>query len=465
MKKLLLLTIMGIAIVGVTVFSIGGSFAASTSAQTAGILSFETDPGRFDVTYANPDGGKFYGTYIKWSTSGVNYCTLTTSLGSAWATLPFNFHRGYGDYSVPLSSQQFEGEGGGLNTNFHYYVTPRSGWAPLGYAMTPSEGPLPNQVLTLTCDGISKSVAIGQPISPLPPTNFVVSALPYQSPPDSTDDVRLHFSWDWNGDASVYYNVGFPIEYVPYSGSGSCDAQTWPTLNHPQQQQGGFTTSNSYTGAWNIAHFFPGTPYCARIQATGYMSNSLIENYHDSTWVYSSLGPVSTVKTGSPPPAPVLSAKPISDSQINVQWAPVATADTYKLSVVSPLSPGLIFDKVSSPYNSTGLSSGTTYTYKAKSINAYGESDWSALVSATTYTGTCPTCNNPTGIDIGLRIFSGGGVVKLAAEPFGTITSPLRIARDGVVYGLMLVSTSDVTNASGVRVNTKNGVMAVKKLP
>lgn len=84
----------------------------------------------------------------------------------------------------------------------------------------------------------------------------------------------------------------------------------------------------------------------------------------------------------------------------------------------------------------------------------------------------CGSENDPTGcttscstaIDIGLRIYDGTQVVKAAAEPLGTLTSPLRIAKGGNIYGIILVSTSDST-ASKIHIQTASGVKAIKKLP
>ena len=66
-------------------------------------------------------------------------------------------------------------------------------------------------------------------------------------------------------------------------------------------------------------------------------------------------------------------------------------------------------------------------------------------------------------IDIGLRIFDGTSVVKIAAEPLGVLTSPLRIAKNGTIYGIALVAPESL-RASKLRVNTNSGVRALRKL-
>ncbi len=72
-----------------------------------------------------------------------------------------------------------------------------------------------------------------------------------------------------------------------------------------------------------------------------------------------------------------------------------------------------------------------------------------------------------TGIDIGLRMFDGSRTNKIACERpglGGSLTSPLRIARNGTNYGILLVDTN-ATDASRIQVRTASGVKAWKKLP
>lgn len=52
-----------------------------------------------------------------------------------------------------------------------------------------------------------------------------------------------------------------------------------------------------------------------------------------------------------------------------------------------------------------------------------------------------------TPIDIGLRMNVGTpsapNIIKVLVEPEGQVTSPLRIAKDGKIYGVILVSPTD----------------------
>jgi hypothetical protein len=68
----------------------------------------------------------------------------------------------------------------------------------------------------------------------------------------------------------------------------------------------------------------------------------------------------------------------------------------------------------------------------------------------------------PPYIDIGLRVYDGRAIIKIACEPEGTLTSPLRIAKNGVTYGIVLVDPSD-PEASNIIVQTRSGPKALRK--
>ncbi|GEM_PF-6743713 len=65
--------------------------------------------------------------------------------------------------------------------------------------------------------------------------------------------------------------------------------------------------------------------------------------------------------------------------------------------------------------------------------------------------------------DVGLRLYDGFGVVQVGAEPEGALTSPLRIAKNSKVHGVVLVPPSD-PSASRFRVKTASGVMAARRV-
>ncbi len=68
------------------------------------------------------------------------------------------------------------------------------------------------------------------------------------------------------------------------------------------------------------------------------------------------------------------------------------------------------------------------------------------------------------GQDIGLRIHDGTGIVKIACVTGGTLTSPLRITKNGITYGIVLTETN-LPDASKMRIQTATGIKALKKLP
>lgn len=73
------------------------------------------------------------------------------------------------------------------------------------------------------------------------------------------------------------------------------------------------------------------------------------------------------------------------------------------------------------------------------------------------------TTVSSTYIDIGLRYYDGTQIVKVACEPQGTLTSPLRIYKNHITYGIVLVDPDD-PYASGIIIQTSSGKKAIRKL-
>lgn len=69
----------------------------------------------------------------------------------------------------------------------------------------------------------------------------------------------------------------------------------------------------------------------------------------------------------------------------------------------------------------------------------------------------------PPCTDIGLRVFDGTDVVRIACEPEGTLTSPLRIKKNGIIYGIFLVNSSSA-KASKVKIKVPSGIKALRRL-
>lgn len=66
-------------------------------------------------------------------------------------------------------------------------------------------------------------------------------------------------------------------------------------------------------------------------------------------------------------------------------------------------------------------------------------------------------------VDIGLRAYDGTNIIKIACEPEGVLTSPLRIHKKGITYAIVLVEPND-TRASKFRIKTNSGIKALAKL-
>jgi hypothetical protein len=69
----------------------------------------------------------------------------------------------------------------------------------------------------------------------------------------------------------------------------------------------------------------------------------------------------------------------------------------------------------------------------------------------------------PPTLDIGLRLFDGTNVVKIACTNASTAT-PFRISKNGTTYGIVLTATN-AANASKFRIQTSSGVKSWATLP
>lgn len=93
----------------------------------------------------------------------------------------------------------------------------------------------------------------------------------------------------------------------------------------------------------------------------------------------------------------------------------------------------------------------------------YGNSKNPTRIENFTYEYYTPPPPPPQYTDCGLRVFAGNSVIKIACEPKGTVTSPLRIRTNDTTYGIVLVEPND-PNASQLRIKTSSGIKALRKL-
>lgn len=115
--------------------------------------------------------------------------------------------------------------------------------------------------------------------------------------------------------------------------------------------------------------------------------------------------------------------------------------------------------------NTTGLSTiiGSS-TYADSSDFVLNTTGLSVIIGGAAFADSADfILNTLNSIDIGLRAYDGTSTVKIGAEP-GALTSPFRIRKNGINYGLILVETND-PSASKFRLQTAAGIKALLKLP
>lgn len=162
---------------------------------------------------------------------------------------------------------------------------------------------------------------------------------------------------------------GFKIERC--TGAGCTDFAQIATT-------GPGVTSYSNTG------LSPSTSYSYRVRAYNGGGNSDYSNTSSAT----------TDDPPPPPPAPAapsgLSADPVGQTQINLAWTDNAdNEDGFKIERCTGAG-CTDFGQIATvganttSYNNTGLSSGTTYSYRVRANNAGGDSDYSNTATATT---------------------------------------------------------------------------------
>ena len=203
------------------------------------------------------------------------------------------------------------------------------------------KSPVPN------CTEVTASVHVKKSTPPtMPPTNLKV---------DSVTSSSLTWSWNAVSGATSY-------DYVVYTG-GTCSST----------RSSGSTSNTTLT----VTGLSSSTTYSLKVRACS--------NTDCSDW--SSCVPGTT--SGAIPPIPPtnLRVTDYTSSSITWSWDTVPGATSYYYGVYNggTCSTFIRHDMGSDTYHTeTGLSSGTTYSFRVSAVNSAGSSDWSICSSGTT---------------------------------------------------------------------------------
>jgi titin len=216
--------------------------------------------------------------------------------------------------------------------------------------------------------------------APSAPTGLVATA---------SSNAQINLSWAAPASDGGYPITGYKIEYKIGSG-------TFTTL---VANTASSTASYSHTGLTN------GTTYAYRVSAINSIGTS-------STSAEASATPSSSSSAGVPGSVTSLVATPASPTQINLSWvAPSnnggSTITGYKIEAKKSNSSYdvLVSNSQSSAtsFSHTGLTTGTTYTYRISAVNSIGagaQSEVSATPKETTAPTVTATAVSPTSITL-----------------------------------------------------------------
>lgn len=202
------------------------------------------------------------------------------------------------------------------------------------------------------------------------------------------------------GGSSTGTTSGTRIPSSP-QGVGASAGDTVNTLSWSDSN--GATTYNLYwstsSGAGLSGNKIPGV-------SSGYVHNSLNNGttYYYVVTAENAAGesaPSSEI-SGTPsvpaPDAPVIASVSPADGSVSLSWNPVADATSYNLywsTSSGEGTSGMLLGDVSSPYQHTGLTNGTTYYYVLTAVGSGGESAPSNEVSSTPFVPPYATAAYP----------------------------------------------------------------------
>lgn len=160
------------------------------------------------------------------------------------------------------------------------------------------------------------------------------------------------------------------------------------------------------------------------------------------------------------PTSPVITAI-TGDAQNTITWSTVSGAVSYNIywsaDGTDPTSSSTKIEGVTSPYIHTALTNGTLYKYAATSVNAFGESVLSTIISATPVAGSVYSFDGTAGTAVDVyssfftKMLSGSGTANLDGVGHLLVNGPSAATDGALVYR---------TNALTVAKSGKYGVLA-----
>jgi predicted phage tail protein len=145
-------------------------------------------------------------------------------------------------------------------------------------------------------------------------------------------------------------------------------------------------------------NIFQGGTYYCQVQWT--VAGTGVVSFRDGGFI---LGSKNVSVTGGAPSAPTtLTATAISGSQINLTWVDASSNET-GFQVERSLTSGSDFTLITTTaanatsFSNTGLNAGTQYFYRVRSVNAGGNSAYTAEANATTTVAPSGSANNVNG--------------------------------------------------------------------
>ncbi len=318
-----------------------------------------------------------------------------------------------------------------------------------------------------TCVGLDGGVTASCSASKVNPNTLVSNPNPIQVC-DGSGIGTTTLTWNAPGIATVSIRVGSAVGDLVVAGPA--------------------TGSKTYNSVTNGMKFF------------------LIKNSDGSTLATNTTNLTTDGCSVTPPPPPAsLSASCNASGQVSTSWSAVSGSGiTYALRIDTDTNPPhlLAVDNLTgTSYTWNGGVMGTAYNVWVHAVQGGLWSDPPTLTTVScgvpfVCTGATPAnstlcAGDDTGLtadtpkksvlactvstkceyvptasteeDCGLRVFDGVSVQRIACEPVGSATSPLRIYKNGAVRGVALVDLAD-TAATKTRIKTASGTKALKKL-